>query len=756
MNRAATLHRATSLTSTDQEANEGMSELELQKLQRQYRIMEGDRKAYSEESRLLIAKQRGTIDKLKRENQYLVNELALLEQRTDDRRRAGLQTKKAEEMAEQADSYNKRIKALLMETAELDNALGLLDRDIDQQRAQLGGVNAAYENSEAIGKQIGVLENRLDKALIKFNKSLAVNKRMRAVIDNLRRERLVFDNIYRKFERELAEQKKTMADIIEASNSAYEARDEAQARIIALREKAEKEHQAYVQEVKELDRSLEQDRRLKEFMATKVADRHPPEEPGAALASTQVPEGGRKSDTKKEKPAPKPRFGSQETLIDSLESYDTAFALIQKETGVSSIKDLVRRMKTVEDENFSLFNYVNEVNNDIEQLAEEIVEIQRKIDSMKVGHVKEEESMNKVLKGLEAQLNSCTEKHAAYEKQFADTVYVITDLRRGIERVVEKLNDKAFLPPPVTKPAAPASTTSTAHPASAAPTAAAAAKPEEGAETAESAEGGPEDEELRRETGEEATSEEPIVRQAAEESARSGSIHALNAGSKNNLTKQQAPQQDQQPPQSSPNQSTEPADAYLGTGTVPSATSGPVTDSNLLSFLGLIEQKTNDLLTLNYLLNAPKKSGSAAASGAAAGGEDGATGGPPGSAGPNGPAGGAPGTPAGHAASGGVSMATGLSTSQPGGMIGPLVGGLLGHGPNAPIGNITIIPPSTGDDHDDDLISDDDDRPLTREELERRTLRGLSRREKQAGATKGTGGKHKRKGGGKKVASVPE
>jgi hypothetical protein len=59
---------------------------------------------------------------------------------------------------------------------------------------------------------------------VKFNNALAINKSLRASIDNLRRERLVFDNIYRKFERELMEQKKQMADIIEMSNAAYEAR----------------------------------------------------------------------------------------------------------------------------------------------------------------------------------------------------------------------------------------------------------------------------------------------------------------------------------------------------------------------------------------------------------------------------------------------------------------------------------------------------------------------------------------------------
>jgi hypothetical protein len=34
------------------------AEQELQRLQRQYRIMEGDRKAYSEESRIMLKKQR--------------------------------------------------------------------------------------------------------------------------------------------------------------------------------------------------------------------------------------------------------------------------------------------------------------------------------------------------------------------------------------------------------------------------------------------------------------------------------------------------------------------------------------------------------------------------------------------------------------------------------------------------------------------------------------------------------------------------
>jgi hypothetical protein len=93
-----------------------------------------------------------------------------------------------------------------------------------------GGVNAVKESDRAIHKQIRVLENRLDKALVKFNEALAFNKQLREEIDNLRRERVVFDQINAKLAKELHEKKKEMAQIIEISNIAYEARDQVRIR----------------------------------------------------------------------------------------------------------------------------------------------------------------------------------------------------------------------------------------------------------------------------------------------------------------------------------------------------------------------------------------------------------------------------------------------------------------------------------------------------------------------------------------------
>ena len=69
-----------------------------------------------------------------------------------------------------------------------------------------------------MNKQIKVLEHRLHRALVKFNEAIAANKDLREEIDNLRRERVVFDGIYKKLQLELSERKKKMAEIIEVAN----------------------------------------------------------------------------------------------------------------------------------------------------------------------------------------------------------------------------------------------------------------------------------------------------------------------------------------------------------------------------------------------------------------------------------------------------------------------------------------------------------------------------------------------------------
>ena len=57
-----------------------------------------------------------------------------------------------------------------------------------------------------------------------FNKQLANNRDLRDDIDHMRRERAVFENLYKKLAKELENSKKEMSEVIESSTQAFEQR----------------------------------------------------------------------------------------------------------------------------------------------------------------------------------------------------------------------------------------------------------------------------------------------------------------------------------------------------------------------------------------------------------------------------------------------------------------------------------------------------------------------------------------------------
>lgn len=269
-----------------------------------------------------------------------------------------------------------------------DSTLKTLQEQIGRCRERmgtLGGVNAARETNESVLKQIKVLESRLDKALQKFNDTVATNKDLRYQIDYLRRERAVFDNIYRKLERELQDRKKHIATMIEIANNAYNARDQAQKQMLSLKQREEEDHRAFDLCMARLTESLMEERALKnelrqidreETLAKIAHDGHlkasgengtgSPDNNRTGSAATgfrsDSPAGGRG-------PLENGINASGASRKDALEQ---AFAKVQTATGISDLDELVKAFTSAEDYNFSLFTFANEQSAEIERLQGEL------------------------------------------------------------------------------------------------------------------------------------------------------------------------------------------------------------------------------------------------------------------------------------------------------------------------------------------------------------------------------------------------
>lgn len=273
-------------------------------------------------------------------------------------------------------------------------------------------------------KKVRVLENRLDQENRKFNSCLTKNAALREEIDSLRVERQRFENLYAKLDKELTDLRRELGEVIDQSTQAYDARDESQAKMILLKEKADKDLQQHNAEMKELVRIIDHDRKLKEFMGIKGQERQ--EDP--QLVAWRQRKEAREAERKKD------------LAEDSVEAYEAAFERIKEITEEEDLDLLVQKFIEVEDRNFALFNYVNEQNNEIEMLQEQIAEIKEEIEKFKAQGVEMESQRQTILMNLEEKQGTASKQADEHDEKHKAIMKILDQLRAGIDSLFNKIS----------------------------------------------------------------------------------------------------------------------------------------------------------------------------------------------------------------------------------------------------------------------------------------------------------------------------
>eukprot|EP01035_Chromulina_nebulosa_P020046 gene20046-26026_t len=412
---------------------------ELLQLQREYRHMELNRRAYSEETQALLRKQQQNIDKLRKDNDTLRNDIAVLMRGTSKPLSLG-QQEEIQKLHEQIQKYVYAIDTEKNNIQIMEEQVDIMKQKILHQRRNMGGVNSTRDNQYMIEKQIKILENRLEKALIKFNEAVAQNKTYRDKIDDLRRERVVFENIYRKMEKELYEKKKKMAEIIEVSNQSYEQRDTYQMEISAIEQANRKEQEDFEEQMVELSRLLDTELALP-----------PPNRIKNTLKSKSTTDINRNETSKLNSSmmsSSTTNLDQSLVIVDTIgtiervQNFEEAFNKIKESTGISDVDDLVNIFIKNEDHNFSLFNYVNEQNNEIEKVEEQIQMLREEEHKFTQESGEDAQQHKQILKELENKLALTESMAEKYENRCQDLQRTIEGLKQSIQSLIEKIDIK--------------------------------------------------------------------------------------------------------------------------------------------------------------------------------------------------------------------------------------------------------------------------------------------------------------------------
>ncbi|KAL3674346.1 hypothetical protein V7S43_000302 [Phytophthora oleae] len=412
--------------------------------------MELNRKVYADESHQVMRRQQSVIEKLRKDNEEMKAELTLAERHINE----GAVAQQQEQIArlqDQIDTFNRKNVGESKRLETLTQQIQVMRHKVLHQKKHMGGVNAARENQQMVSKQIRILENRLDKSLVKFNEALAQNKVLREEIDNLRRERVVFDTIYRKLEREHSDKKRQMAQTIELSNQAYEQRDAAQLELRNLQDENRAELEAHRRSLTELMERLEECKTLAGGDSTSY--RRGASSAGGAPSGSGAYAGNMSMEEENEmkRKVQKGTWGVAkekvhvQVSIERVQNFEEAFMKIKAATRIDDLEQLVTSFIKKEDQNFSLFNYVNEQSNEIEKLEEWIAALRDEerrytgngdgasaADDDGVGQHKQ------LLRELEARLALTEQAAEKCETRCADAQKTVNAVKRAIQSLFTK------------------------------------------------------------------------------------------------------------------------------------------------------------------------------------------------------------------------------------------------------------------------------------------------------------------------------
>ena len=329
------------------------------------------------------------------------------------------------------ETLKQKIEQEKLKSEDLDKKIEEYQEILLQLRKNIGGVNSGAEKQKKLSKEIKNLENRLDKAMQKYNQTISHNKQLRLEIDKLRKDKNIYEATYKKLQEDLNNKRTEMADAITSAETAYKNREKALETLEKLKKDNETEQAEYEKEWNELLKQIEEEKKKKEFIQMKEKEKKEnsltdidPEDEQKIRNLTKLSEAE--------------KISTNES-VQLVKNYEEALAKIKDETGVETLQDLVDAFLGYEEKNTALLNFVNELTAEIEQLEKQIEEIKSEISRYKQMGALTDTSKKRMLQKMEEKLASMEFKNSINEQRQKESMKTIGFIKEQLKNFISAL-----------------------------------------------------------------------------------------------------------------------------------------------------------------------------------------------------------------------------------------------------------------------------------------------------------------------------
>jgi hypothetical protein len=288
-------------------------------------------------------------------------------------------------------------------------------------------------------RKIRMLENRLDKAMIKYNEAQSIRKTYEQIVKRLKEERVGFDNQLGAIERTLAAKQHDFEELQLLSGDANHARD------VAFAEK-ERVGGGYDEERRNRERQLrerQQSLQVKTDISKRMADR---EKKRQDIVSREAGDLDEFEERNLKKALVTNKMSTTGVANDkshhkqTIDVYEEAFRKIKDATGVSDINEVIQKIVNQESTTDSLVSLTRENQQKIERLNDEKSKLKAHVEEIKYSGLGGSHQ-RKMVDDHEERLAGANSKLEWIRMKFERLTKLLIAGKAGIEHLSEKLDN---------------------------------------------------------------------------------------------------------------------------------------------------------------------------------------------------------------------------------------------------------------------------------------------------------------------------
>lgn len=394
----------------------------IEDLKERMKMLQNDRKSNIDILESNKVSNKEEIKRLREENKDLRQKFAML-QKTASHDEAKDEHK---HISREVDKMRRIYDELKLQSGRHSGTLSSLrdtirDLDLNSQKPHL-------EDNE-FTRTIRALENKLDKAMIKYNEAQSIRKTYESIVKRLREERVGFDNQLAAIERTLTAKQKDYEELLLLSGDANHARE------IALNE-LERVRAGYEEERKRRERELRERHQviqMRKQMLERIKQR---EKIRSQIESGELNNSYNKTldSTINSKLVTTERIETR----NKIDIFENAFRKIKEATGVSDVNEVIQKIISQESTTENLINLTKENQVKIEGLYEQKRKLKIRVEEAKYtglggGHKR------KMVDDQEDQLSNCTARLERAKLKYERLNKIIISMKAGVGHLQDKL-----------------------------------------------------------------------------------------------------------------------------------------------------------------------------------------------------------------------------------------------------------------------------------------------------------------------------